>query len=402
VNVLGGAPYGYRYVKKTEHSEAYYEIIEREAEVVREIYQLFTEARWALGAIARELSTQGIVTRKGKERWDRSTIWAILRNPAYKGKACFGKTENVERKKVTRPLRQKGGYSPRSSANRERPREEWIEIPVPPIVSEETFNLAQELLQRNKQLSLRRTKEPSLLQGLLVCSECSYAYYRSSTRTSKKKIYYYRCLGSDDYRYPNGRVCSNRPIRQDYLDELVWSRISELLANPELIRHEMERRIREALDSGPVQKRKDVLVKEQRRIEKSIDKLLDAYQEDLLSLSELRQRIPSLKKRETALTSELQKLEAQQIDREQLLNVSENLENLVRQLRQKTQSLEITERQKIVRTLVKEIFVGKDTVKIRHSIPNLGKVGASHDKSYLLCWGRDSSTARCSRMERTN
>ncbi|NIR87117.1 recombinase family protein [Candidatus Bathyarchaeota archaeon] len=393
VNVLGGAPYGYRYVKKTEHSEAYYEVIEREAEVVREIYRFFTEERWALGAIARQLSDKGIPTRTGKERWDRSVIWAILRNPAYKGKACFGKTEIVERRKVTRRLRQRGGYSPRSSANRERPRDEWIEIPVPAIISEETFNLAQELLHRNRQLSLRRTKEPSLLQGLLVCGECSYAYYRTSTRTSKRKIYYYRCLGSDDYRYPNGRICSNRPIRQDYLDELVWSQISELLANPELIRQEMERRIRQALDSGPVQKRKDVLVKEQRRIQKGIDKLLDAYQEDLLSLSELRQRIPNLKKRETAVTSELQNLEAQQIDRARFLQVSANMEHLVSQLRRKAESLDVTERQKILRTLVKEIFVGKDTIKIRHSIPNIGKVGASQDKSYPLRWGRSLAGA---------
>lgn len=227
VNVLSGAPYGYRYVKKTEHSAAYYEIIEAEATSVREAYRLYTEELVSIGEIARRFNAQDVPTRKGISPWERSTVWGILRNPAYMGKACYGKTEQVSRTKITRKLRQKGGYSPRDSSNRERPREEWIEIPVPPIISEATFALAQERLAMNKQLSPRRTKEVTLLQGMLVCQECGYRYYRTSTRTSKRKIYSYRCLGSDDYRYPNGRVCSSRPIRQDYLDGVVWKKVVE-------------------------------------------------------------------------------------------------------------------------------------------------------------------------------
>ncbi|MGC8495327.1 MAG: recombinase zinc beta ribbon domain-containing protein, partial [Syntrophobacteraceae bacterium] len=63
----------------------------------------------------------------------------------------------------------------------------------------DTFALAQGLLERNKRFSPRRTIEPTLLQGMLVCGECGYAFYRTSTQTSKRKLYYYRCLGSDDY-----------------------------------------------------------------------------------------------------------------------------------------------------------------------------------------------------------
>jgi len=43
VNVLSGAPYGYRYVKKSETSAAYYEIVEEEAAIVREVYRWYTE-----------------------------------------------------------------------------------------------------------------------------------------------------------------------------------------------------------------------------------------------------------------------------------------------------------------------------------------------------------------------
>ena len=129
INVLSGAPYGYRYVKKTEISAAYYEVIEKEAEVVRNVFKLYTEDGLSINAIARWLNAHEIPTRKGTSRWERSTVWAMLRNPAYKGTACFGKTERAERQKVTRPLRQRGGFSPRCSATRERPREDWMRFP---------------------------------------------------------------------------------------------------------------------------------------------------------------------------------------------------------------------------------------------------------------------------------
>src|SRR5215467_2633826 len=135
VNVLSGAPYGYRYVRKTDAADAYYAVIESEAEVVREVFELYAKELWSIGAIARHLNQRGVPTRFGRGPWERSTIWGMLRNPAYQGTACFGKTERVPRRKITRPLRQKGGFSTRSSANREREPQEWIGVPVPALVS---------------------------------------------------------------------------------------------------------------------------------------------------------------------------------------------------------------------------------------------------------------------------
>ena len=221
INVLSGAPYGYRYVKKSDTSAAYYEVIDSEAAVVRLVYEAYTRQGNSINAIARMLNEQHIRTRSGVSRWERSTVWAMLRNPAYKGRACFGKTEIRARQRITRPLRQRKGLSNRNSSNHERPRQDWIEIPVPAFVSEETFALVQEQLEQNKRHSPRRTIAPSLLQGMLVCERCGYALYRTSTQTSARKLYYYRCLGSDAYRHLKGAVCDNPPVRQDKLDEVV-------------------------------------------------------------------------------------------------------------------------------------------------------------------------------------
>ena len=150
VNVLSGAPYGYRYIRKTETTEAYYQVLEPEAPVVGTVFRLYTQEGFSINAIARWLNEHHVPTRTGLSRWCRSTVWAMMRNPAYKGMACYGKTEQAPRQRITRPLRQRGGYSPRNSANHERAREEWIEIPVPPLVSEETFALAKEQLEKDK------------------------------------------------------------------------------------------------------------------------------------------------------------------------------------------------------------------------------------------------------------
>ena len=144
VNVLSGAPYGYRYVKKSDAGNAYYEVIETEAAVVRLVYEMFTSQHLSIGTVTRSLNEKAIATRTGDSRWERSTVWAMLRNPAYIGKACFGKTERKQRQRITRPLRQRGGYCNRSGANQERPRQEWIEINVPALIDEVTFALAQE------------------------------------------------------------------------------------------------------------------------------------------------------------------------------------------------------------------------------------------------------------------
>src|SRR5712691_6811934 len=277
VNVLCGAPYGYRYIKKSEQAEAYYEVVEAQAEVVRKIFAWYTQELWSIGAIARQLNEQQIQTRSGKGLWERSTVWGLLRNPADRGSACFGKTEVCARQRITRPLRQKGGYSRRSSSSKEKERSQWIEIAVPALVSKETFALAQERLAQNKQLSLRSTREPTLLQGLLVCEQCGYALYRTSTRTTRRQIKYYRCLGSDRYRHLRGPACSCRPIRQDYLDDLVWQELLRLLRTPQLIQAELERRRTESLNSSPLQLLLALLQRELTRLSQQMDKLLDAY-----------------------------------------------------------------------------------------------------------------------------
>jgi site-specific DNA recombinase len=394
VSVMSNAPYGYRYVRKTDEAPAAYIIDEAEARVVRHVYEMYTVEGLSIGEITRRLNRERIPTRRAS-RWERSVVWALLRNPAYRGLACFGKTRASARTRMMRPQRRRGVTMPSATAGHERPREEWIEIPVPALVTEESFARTQELLYQNKIRSRRRTIAPSVVQGLVSCAKCGYAFSRTSTQTSARKIHYYKCIGSDSWRKLGGPVCDNgRFIRQELLDQIVWAEVIRLLEDPTLIQQELDRRLVAARASDPTRKREQSLQREVTHVGKGIERLLNAYQEGLLSIEQLRERMPVLRQRQQSLSAELQAIADQTNDRAAFLRLAETLSAFLARLRSAAETLSVIERQKIVRLLVKDVLVGDDTIMIRHSIPipsgpaqNEG-ASSSEGRNYLLCKGR--------------
>ena len=413
-SVLSAAPYGYRYVRKTEEHAAYFEVIDAQAEVVRQVYDLYTVQGLSIGAITRRLNELGVPTRKEQSCWERSTVWGMLRNPAYRGTACFGKTqESARQRRSSRAVRMRE-RPPRRGARtqRETPRAQWIQIPVPALVDERTFDLAQERLQDNKRFAPRRTIEPSIVQGLVHCAGCGYALYRTSTHSSARKIYYYRCLGSDAWRYQGQARCTARPIRQDLLEDIVWREVARLLEDPTLIEAELTRRLEAAQTAHPAKRHQDRIASELVQLQRRAERLLTAYQEELLDLDELRRRMPALRQRETRLKAELESLRDQLADQSACLRLAHTLNEFLERLRTQAQNLDVLARQRIVRLIVKEIVVDNDSIAIRHSIPNSPRNsgGPTHDTgpettapesgattSSLLCTWREQPTA-CQRV----
>ena len=374
VNVLSGAPFGYRYVRKNEHADACYEVVAYEAALVAELYRRYVEDGAAIADLTRWLTTTEVPTRTGKSRWDRSVVWSMLRNPAYAGRACFGKTmRTADQPGLNRTARLAGRVTPRSHSVKDRPREDWLEIPVPALVAEDTWQRAQQRLHDNKRYAARNSKIPSLLQGLASCAGCGYAYYRGhTTTTAGNTIYYYRCLGSDNYRYQHGRVCDNKPVRTDYLDTLVWQHITDLLADPALIRAEINRRLDQLRTADPTTAQQHRLEQALAKASAAITRLINAYQEGLISLDELRERMPALRARETSLSGQLQAVAAHLVDREEYLKLAENLEGFLTRLHSTAATATIPERQRVLRLLVKDVLIGPERITIRHSIPTGG------------------------------
>jgi site-specific DNA recombinase len=99
VNVLSGAPYGYRDVPKSAgQGQARYALVSDEARVVRQVVAWIGCDRRTIGQGCRRLTQAGELTRTGKTLWDRSAVWGMLKNPAYMGVAAFGKTRQGPRR----------------------------------------------------------------------------------------------------------------------------------------------------------------------------------------------------------------------------------------------------------------------------------------------------------------
>ncbi|MGH2908336.1 MAG: recombinase family protein, partial [Solirubrobacteraceae bacterium] len=380
VSVLSNAPYGYRYVKKTEHADAFFEINELEAPTVREIFDRYVEQHESITQIARSLTEQSVPTRTGTPCWGPSTIWAILRNPAYTGQAAYGRRRvtGVPAKPM-RVTRQRGRHSGRSAYEHVGP-EQWLRIPVPALITDEQHALAQELLARNSRLSPRNTRKVSLLQGILVCRECGHSYYRSSTRSKTGNVHhYYRCSGADSFRRPEGRVCAARPVRIDEVDELVWTQVLALLENPELIQAEIERRLQALRAEHPASHRREGLERDLTRAQNALRRLIDGYQEQLITLEELRARMPEMRKREATLRAELEALDTELHNAETYLKLTETLDAFRARLTTNAENLTIERQQEIVRLVVREVLIGDDNVTVRHSIPlpTAGQPGGS-------------------------
>jgi len=402
VNVLSGAPFGYRYIRKTPQAGAGYEIIEHEAVLVAELFRRYADDGATIADLARWMAAAGAVTRTGKHRWDRSVIWGMLRNPAYTGRAVFGKTQVIqEQPGLNRIARLQGRTTPRPARTVDRPRQEWTEITVPSLVDEDTFARVQQRLEDNKRFATRGSKVPSLLQGLAACAACGYGYYRTSTRTARRKIYYYRCLGSDDYRYEGGRVCGNKPVRADYLDQVVWDHITGLLADPALIRAEITKRLEQARTSDPVTRQRTQIELALAKAGASVTAMVEAFSEQLVTIDELRDRMPHLRAREASLRGQLDALDTQAADRDAYLKLAGDLEGFLARLRGTAATAIVEDRRRVLRLLVKDVLIGPEKITIRHRIPvrePAGSGGGHHDKtdtegdmrqSYELCWGRE-------------
>jgi site-specific DNA recombinase len=116
VSVLGGAPYGYRYVRVGD-GLARYDVVLDEARVVQQTFRWVAEQRLPVNEVARRLRRQGVPTPRGQARWRATTIRQALRNPAYCGAAFYGKTRVGPRRARPRPRRGRpaGGGQPFST-----------------------------------------------------------------------------------------------------------------------------------------------------------------------------------------------------------------------------------------------------------------------------------------------
>jgi site-specific DNA recombinase len=396
INVLGGAPYGYRYISCQEAGgQARYEIILEQARVVRQIFQWIGHERLSIGEACRRLQKQGIRTATGKYWWDRTTIWGILKNPAYKGMAAYGKTRTGPMKPRLRPQRGDPEQPRRVHSIYNVCRDEWIYIPVPAIVTPALFDMVQEQLEQNRKRNRQsRRGARYLLQGLLVCKACGYAYYGKPVSLSagkgKRRAYaYYRCIGSDAYRFGGQRICYNKQVRTDLLGEAVWQDVCSLLREPERITQEHQRRLTRSSHNSSL----DHLKALTQKVKRGISRLIDAYQDGLIDRTEFEPRLRHSKERLSQLDEQILTSSQEQKRLQDLRLVIGQVDTFAKMIDGSLEQADFQTKRQVIRTLVKHIEIGDEDVKVIYRVDGLPFVQAPEKGLLQHCLRRAQSDA---------
>jgi site-specific DNA recombinase len=373
VNPLAGAPYGYRYVRKADGGgTARYEVIFEEARVVRQVFDWVGRERLSLGEVCRRLQQHGTRTRTGKERWDSKTICDMLRNPAYKGTAVYGRWQVGPRRPRLRPARGQS-EQPRRPVSIYAAEGPGITIAVPALVSAELFAAVAEQLDENR-MRYRQSRRGArwLLQGLLACRTCGYALYGLASRqclASGRQVEYahYRCVGRNGHRFGGKPVCNNPQVPVADLDSAVWKDVRDLLRNPDKVRAEYERR-RNQPTEGRNFLQAEQIAKQLHKLEQAVARLIDAYQEGVLDKQEFVPRLKAAKDRLARLNEEARKEAEQQNQERELRLAIGGLEEFAQQVKEGLEQADWHKQREIIRALVKRIEVGHEGIRIVYRV----------------------------------
>ena len=401
VNVLVAAPYGYRYIAKHDGGgQARYEILAEEARVVRQMFDWVGHERVTIGDVCRRLSRAGEPTRTGKAVWDRSAVWGMLRNPAYMGTAAFGKTRAGPLRPRLRAQRGRPLQPRRASSPVDMPREEWITIPVPAIVEPEVFAAVQEQLRDNQRHARQyRRGARYLLQGLVSCKGCGYAYYgkgisHKAAKGRPRDYAYYRCLGTDAYRFGGERVCHNTQVRTDLLDLAVWQEVRGLLEHPDRLAEEYRRRLHPHAHARPHEL--TTVEGQLNKLRQGLTRLIDSYAEGLIEKREFEPRIMQLRQRVTKLEEQAHQLADAAALHADLQLIIGRLEDFAAKVKDGLEEADWTSRRELIRALVKRVEVDHDQVNVVFRVDQRPGDLGSEKKSLQDCRRRNDPALWCS------
>jgi site-specific DNA recombinase len=275
------APFGYGTVeaeKRGQKIKKRLEVDEREAATVRQIFKLFLEGDGESGSlgvkgIASWLNCNGFRNKSGNQFFT-SCVHRILTRETYAGLHYWNRTDSRSRKV--------------------KPKDEWVAVPMPAIVTQAEFDQVQDLLKsrRPSVTAPRITTSDVLLTGLAHCENCGGALMLGTGKSGRYR--YYSCSSSR----LKGKTACPMPtsIPEAELDALVLEALTDHLMTPErltvLLREALRhRREMAAQTTGKRQQIKAGL----KNAEAQIERLLSAVATGALpDMSLLRAKIDAL------------------------------------------------------------------------------------------------------------
>jgi site-specific DNA recombinase len=192
-------------------------INEKEADIVRLIYDKYVNEKYGFTKIVKYLNSNAYKTKRGGS-FRIDSVGMILSNPIYIG---------LNRHQV-------------GTEN-----EHAIVGIHEPIIDKELFEQAQLRREARKDITARRHEEGIfLLTGMIRCPLCgnkmgsSYSLSPKVTADGNKKVHRYRYYRCNTFQYK--RQCKGNLISADRIEKEVISYIANLVENPDIVKHVLE------------------------------------------------------------------------------------------------------------------------------------------------------------------
>ena len=275
------------------------EVNEYEAMQVRELFDIFLKGT-PLRTIELMFLEKGYSHKHGV--WDSKAMRRVLKNKIYLGYLRY--------------------------------HDNYYKAEHTPILSEETFERAQELLKQREEQYKEFYRKPgartTYLGGMLYCKHCGGKYAKQLGGSAKYgKLYYYCCYSRSKkvrkmVKDPN---CINKNWRMEVLDEIVLNEIKKLAMDPEYINTLKEATPVETETPDKIK----IIQDEIKSIDEQISRFMDLYGIGKFTIEQVSQKIDPLNDKRSALEKELNKLNSERgaIDEEKVTEILNSFEDVL-------------------------------------------------------------------------
>ena len=320
-------------------------IDEKQAEMVRLIYDKYANTNVGLLKISKDLYSLGYTTKKGK-RLDTTIITRIIENPKYKGYYCGNKSRIID-------------Y--RTKKKKKLSSDEWVmykdEETVPPIVSEELWEKANGKLKIRQDSFTNKVSNKAIFQnrytysGKIYCGKHFETYHRSSS-DKRKNNPVWEC---QVYRRDGIKGCDNPRIFEYELDLVFENIINKLFNDRKVIFDSILENCKNYYNENSSEVEIKVLKNKCDEISKKKDKLLELVMAGYLENADYKKQVDNLNKNLRELIDEINLLDANREDPLYIKNQITNLKtNLMKSINDKQCFSDI------VNSLIDKIIVYKE------------------------------------------
>ena len=321
-------------------------INEEEAEVVRYIFRRYVEGAGG-SVIAQELHNLGYKTKRGNTTWAETTVIGIIKNEKYKGDVLMGKSFTVD------PI------SKRRLDNFGEEEQYLVRNHHEPIISEEIFEKAQEILKRrakprrlNPDGKREKFSRKYAFSCLLECGFCGGSLTRRCWHSgSQYSKVIWQCVTSTKKGKKN--CPDSKGIAEETIEQAFVASYKLLCQNNKDVLDEFIARTEEALSENNVSKQLAKVEKDIHALETKRAKLVDMRLEEVLDKE-------TYESKYFDLTGQIDKLQAQRHDLQEASETEDTMKKRIASFRRTLEQNNVLDKfdRYVFESIVEKVIVG--------------------------------------------